>query len=125
MTRDVSVELPAGEGASGTASQDPVAASAALTKAGTANETTIGFLGALALAFFGGLILNLMPCVLPVLSFKALGLVQSGESGAHARKHALWYTAGVLASFALIGGAVLALRSAGQALGWGFQLQQP
>jgi len=124
MTRDVSVELPAGEGASGAASQDPVAASATLAPA-PGNDTAIGFLGALALAFFGGLILNLMPCVLPVLSFKALGLVQSGESGAHVRKHALWYTAGGLASFALIGGAGLALRSAGQAMGWGFQLQQP
>ncbi len=76
-------------------------------------------------ALIGGLILNLMPCVLPVLSFKALGLAQASRSHAHAKAHALWYTAGVLASFAVIGALVLALRSAGQALGWGFQLQQP
>src|SRR5690606_2638697 len=64
-------------------------------------------------------------CVLPVLSLKVLGLAQSGESRAHARSHALWYTAGVLVAFAAIGGLVLALRAAGQAAGWGFQLQHP
>ncbi len=85
----------------------------------------IGILGALLFAFLGGIVLNLMPCVLPVLSFKMIGLAQSGESLAKARSHALWYTAGVLVSFAAIGLLVIALRSAGQALGWGFQLQQP
>ena len=80
---------------------------------------------ALVLALAGGLLLNLMPCVLPVLSLKALGLAQSGESRAHARGHALWYTAGVLVAFTAIGALVIALRAAGQAAGWGFQLQQP
>lgn len=79
----------------------------------------------LLLALAGGLVLNLMPCVLPVLSLKVLGLAQSGESRGHARRHALWYTAGVLAAFTAIGALVLALRAAGQAAGWGFQLQQP
>lgn len=87
--------------------------------------SSIGILGALLFAFLGGIVLNLMPCVLPVLSFKVIGLAQSGESLAKARSHALWYTAGVLVSFAVIGLLVIALRSAGQALGWGFQLQQP
>ena len=87
--------------------------------------SSIGVLGALLFAFLGGIVLNLMPCVLPVLSFKVIGLAQSGESLAKARSHALWYTAGVLVSFAVIGLLVIALRSAGQALGWGFQLQQP
>lgn len=82
-------------------------------------------LAALALALLGGLILNLMPCVLPVLSLKALGLAGSGESPARARAHALWYTAGVLSSFVALGALAMALRHAGQALGWGFQLQQP
>ena len=54
-----------------------------------------------------------------------MGLAQSGESLAKARSHALWYTLGVLVSFAALGLLVIALRSAGQALGWGFQLQQP
>ncbi len=83
-----------------------------------------GWLPAILLALLGGLILNLMPCVLPVLSFKAMALAQAGSAG-HARRHALWYTAGVMSSFAALGIGVLALRSAGQALGWGFQLQQP
>jgi thiol:disulfide interchange protein len=80
---------------------------------------------ALLLALAGGLLLNLMPCVLPVLSLKALGLAQSGASRDHARGHALWYTAGVLSAFTAIGGLVIGLRAAGQAAGWGFQLQQP
>ncbi|MCZ8319779.1 MAG: protein-disulfide reductase DsbD [Silanimonas sp.] len=84
-----------------------------------------GLLAALALALAGGLILNLMPCVLPILSLKALGLAGSGESPAKARAHALWYTAGVVLSFAALGAGALALREAGLALGWGFQLQQP
>ncbi len=79
----------------------------------------------LLLALAGGLVLNLMPCVLPVLSLKVLGLAQSGESRQHARRHALWYTLGVLVAFAAIGALVLALRAAGQAAGWGFQLQHP
>jgi thiol:disulfide interchange protein DsbD len=66
-----------------------------------------------------------MPCVLPVLSIKAVSVLESGESPARARSHALMYTAGVLASFAIIGVAIVALRSAGHALGWGAQLQQP
>ena len=87
-------------------------------------RTTNLFL-ALLLAFGGGLILNLMPCVLPVLSLKALSLADSGRSGGHARTSALWYTAGVLLSFMAVGAIALALRAAGQAMGWGFQLQQP
>ncbi|MBP1475314.1 protein-disulfide reductase DsbD [Frateuria sp. MAH-13] len=80
---------------------------------------------ALLLALGGGLVLNLMPCVLPVLSIKAVGLLESGESPARARAHAIAYTAGVLVSFVALGLGILALRSAGHALGWGTQLQQP
>ncbi len=85
----------------------------------------LGLLTVLLLAVGGGLILNLMPCVLPVLSLKALSLAGSGETPGRARRHALWYTAGVLVSFVALGGLALALRQAGLALGWGFQLQQP
>lgn len=85
----------------------------------------LGLLAALSFALLGGLILNLMPCVLPILSLKALGLAGSGESPAKARAHALWYSAGVVLSFAALGALVLGLRAAGLALGWGFQLQQP
>lgn len=80
---------------------------------------------AIGLALLGGVILNLMPCVLPVLSLKVVGLAHSGESVQRARSHALWYTAGVITSFAVIGSLVLGLRAAGQAIGWGFQLQHP
>jgi len=90
---------------------------------GAASPTTL--ITALLLALVGGLILNLMPCVLPILSLKVLGVAQSGESRQRARSHALWYTAGVLVAFAVIGALVLALRAAGQAAGWGFQLQHP
>ncbi len=121
MTRTLVVELPAGAGAQITSSSVAAAVNVAPVK----DADSIDLLLALLLAFGGGLILNLMPCVLPVLSFKALGLAQGGASHGHARAHALWYTLGVLASFAAIGAAVLALRSAGNALGWGFQLQQP
>ncbi|MGH7325690.1 MAG: protein-disulfide reductase DsbD family protein [Candidatus Rokuibacteriota bacterium] len=81
---------------------------------------------ALALALMGGLVLNLMPCVLPVLSVKTLALVAHGGSDSAAmRRHGLAYTAGVLISFAIVAGALLALRAGGEQVGWGFQLQSP
>ena len=86
----------------------------------------LSLLQAAALALAGGLVLNLMPCVLPILSVKALGLVRHA-SGRRAvlRAHGLAYTAGVLASFALVAGTLIGLRAGGQQLGWGFQLQSP
>jgi thiol:disulfide interchange protein/DsbC/DsbD-like thiol-disulfide interchange protein len=81
---------------------------------------------AVGLAFLGGLILNLMPCVFPVLSIKVLGLVRhAGESAARVRLHGLAYTAGVLASFLGLAGLLLALKGGGATIGWGFQLQSP
>jgi thiol:disulfide interchange protein DsbD len=80
---------------------------------------------ALFAALLGGLVLNLMPCVLPVLSLKAIAILESGESPQKARHHVLWYTAGVMLSFAVVGLAVIILRKAGLIYGWGFQLQQP
>jgi thiol:disulfide interchange protein DsbD len=80
---------------------------------------------ALLLAFAGGLILNLMPCVLPVLAIKAVGVLESGESRQRARIDALAYAAGVIATFLAIGLVILGLRGAGHAAGWGTQLQQP
>jgi thiol:disulfide interchange protein DsbD len=82
--------------------------------------------GLLGLAFLGGLILNLMPCVFPVLGLKVLGFVQQG--GGDARKiaaHGLAFAAGVLTSFWVLAGVLLALRRGGEELGWGFQLQEP
>ena len=79
---------------------------------------------ALLFAFLGGLILNLMPCVFPILAMKAVGLASGLARGA-ARKHALFYTAGVLVTFSGLAAALLAARSAGAAAGWGFQFQSP
>lgn len=83
------------------------------------------FLWVLLLALAGGLVLNLMPCVLPILSLKVLGLAQSGESAERARSHAMWYTLGVLVAFAVIGALMVGLRMLGNAVGIGFQLQHP
>jgi thiol:disulfide interchange protein DsbD len=81
---------------------------------------------AAALALAGGLVLNLMPCVLPVLSVKALALVRHGEGRTAAlRRHGAAYAVGVLATFAVVAGALLLLRAAGEQIGWGFQLQSP
>jgi thiol:disulfide interchange protein len=81
-------------------------------------------LAALGFAFLGGLILNIMPCVLPVLSMKALSFAGGAHSG-QARTHGLLYALGVLATFLALAGVLLLLRGAGEAVGWGFQLQIP
>jgi len=130
ITRDVAVDLQSGAVANGvTVPGAPTApsAGAAPTDAATApvGPLQTSLFAALLLALGGGLILNLMPCVLPVLSLKAVSLLESGENPARRRRHALAYTAGVLASFLALGLGILALRSAGHALGWGTQLQQP
>lgn len=153
MTRRLTVALPAGKvgmpasapatttpapaSAATDAAPAPVAVSADATPPTAApvptapareappTRTTPGLLTALLLALGGGLVLNLMPCVLPVLSLKALALAQNGQDRGRARRQALAYTAGVLASMLALGALVLALRHAGLALGWGFQLQQP
>lgn len=81
---------------------------------------------ALAAALLGGLILNLMPCVLPVLAIKVLGFASHGHHGhASHRAQGLAYTLGVVLSFVALGGLMLGLRATGEQLGWGFQLQSP
>ena len=76
-------------------------------------------------ALVGGLLLNVMPCVFPILSLKALSLARAGESEAQARAEGLAYTAGVVVACLALGAALLALRAAGQQVGWAFQLQEP
>jgi thiol:disulfide interchange protein/DsbC/DsbD-like thiol-disulfide interchange protein len=83
-----------------------------------------GWWQALLLGFLGGAILNLMPCVFPILSLKLLGLAVSVHR-AEERRHSLAYAAGVVISFAALGGLLLTLRAGGAAIGWGFQLQSP
>ena len=76
-------------------------------------------------ALLGGLLLNIMPCVFPILSLKAIALARAGESEAKARAEGLAYTAGVVLACIALGGLLLALRAAGEQVGWAFQLQQP
>ncbi len=81
---------------------------------------------ALVLGLLGGLILNLMPCVLPVLAIKVFGIADLARAErSHVVKHGLAYLAGVLASMAALASVVITLRAAGTAVGWGFQLQNP
>ena len=80
---------------------------------------------ALGAALLGGLILNLMPCVFPVLAIKILALSRHAHDARQQRLSGLAYSAGVILSFVLLAGGLLALRSTGQQLGWGFQLQNP
>lgn len=89
------------------------------------DEDALGFVLALLGAFVGGLILNLMPCVLPVLAIKLLGFAQHSRAHRAHRVAGMAYTAGVVLSFLALGAGVLALRAAGEQLGWGFQLQSP
>lgn len=111
----------------GTAPASPQPPTPTMSKGASpqASPLATGLPFALLLAFVGGLILNLMPCVLPVLAIKAVGVLENGESRQRARRHALAYAAGVIATFLAIGLAILGLRDAGRAIGWGTQLQQP
>ena len=86
----------------------------------------LGLLAALGLALLGGAILNLMPCVFPVVSIKVLGFIEQARGKpARLRAHGLAFAAGVMVSFWVVAGILLALRAQGEALGWGYQLQSP
>lgn len=90
----------------------------------TGSAGAAGWPLALSFAFLGGLILNLMPCVLPVLSIKVLGIVEhSGEAPGRAWRGGIVYALGVLATFWVLAAILLGLRAAGEHVGWGFQLQ--
>ncbi|WP_409767759.1 protein-disulfide reductase DsbD family protein [Ferrovibrio sp.] len=92
----------------------------------TASLDWSAILQAALLALLGGVILNLMPCVFPVLSIKILALVEhAGQGRARMRRHGMAYTLGVLLSFAALAVLLLGLRAAGAQIGWGFQLQMP
>jgi thiol:disulfide interchange protein DsbD len=102
------------------------AATKAATKPPTTAASGLTSITAIGLAFLGGIILNLMPCVFPVLFLKGLALVQSsGEERSRLRSHGLVYTLGILVSFWIIVAALLILRAGGSQAGWGFQLQSP
>lgn len=86
--------------------------------------STSTFMLSVLAAIVGGVLLNLMPCVFPVLSLKALSLMQQSDKS-HQKQHGWAYTAGAIATFTLIAAIMFSLRNAGQAIGWGFQLQSP
>ncbi len=89
-------------------------------------EGRLGLGLALLFAFLGGVLLNLMPCVFPVLALKAYGFVRTVQAGGRRTSaHALAYTLGIVATMLLLAGSVLVLRALGHAVGWGFQFQEP
>jgi len=99
------------------------AALAAIPKTG--DNTPLSPLWVLGFALIGGVILNLMPCVFPVLSIKAMSFSRDHQTQIEKQAHGLAYTFGVILSFVAIAGIMLGLRAAGEAIGWGFQLQSP
>jgi thiol:disulfide interchange protein DsbD len=118
VRRGFATEAPILEAAS--AAPPPAASTAPSAPAPGA----LGFAGAIVLAFLGGIVLNAMPCVFPMLALKALGIAQTAHGGA-ARRHGLFFLVGVLATFLLLAGVLIALQAGGAAIGWGFQLQDP
>lgn len=82
-------------------------------------------LTAMLAAFIGGIILNFMPCVFPVISLKALGLLRHSDNAAHARREGLGFLLGVVITMVALAAILLAVRAGGTAVGWGFQLQSP
>ena len=116
------VKLGPDMGLAFTATPGKVAATSAAPAGGGASG---GFWVALGGAVLGGLLLNIMPCVFPILSLKALSLARSGSAESEARGEALAYTAGVILVCAALGATVLGLRAAGGLAGWAFQLQDP
>jgi thiol:disulfide interchange protein DsbD len=94
--------------------------------ANNTGEADVVLSTAMLLALLGGVILNLMPCVFPVLSIKALALIKHAQQHPkETRLHGLAYTLGILLSFALLGGVLIALKAGGAQIGWGFQFQSP
>ncbi|MEO6095475.1 MAG: protein-disulfide reductase DsbD domain-containing protein [Fibrobacteria bacterium] len=122
----VSGNPPSAPGSAGSESGQPTAGAPPGSGVGSAQSGFVKLLLMLLLAFTGGLILNLMPCVLPVLSLKIFDFVKrAGQSRWKIFSHGLVFTAGVLISFWFLAGLLLILRSGGSELGWGFQLQSP
>lgn len=100
-------------------------AARAAPPAGATPASALTFGAALLGALIGGLILNLMPCVFPVLAIKVVAFARQADDHRAHRAAGLAYTAGVVLSFLALGGLLLGLRAAGEQLGWGFQLQSP
>ena len=110
----------------GAAVDTPIVAGAASPSAPAPDPSATGLIGTALLALLGGLVLNLMPCVFPVIGLKILGFAQAaGQDRRKVIAHGLTFAAGVLISFWILAGLLAALRAGGDQLGWGFQLQSP
>ncbi|HEY9300646.1 MAG TPA: protein-disulfide reductase DsbD domain-containing protein, partial [Phormidium sp.] len=106
--------------------QAKIGATASAPPKAATTTSSIPVWQAMFFALLGGIVLNLMPCVFPVLSLKALSIAQTAQkSTKEARMSGIAFTAGVLVSFAVLAIALISLRSVGQQIGWGFQLQSP
>ena len=125
VTDDGAWEVQTGPGAplAGVTGSGALDLSGDQTGAGGVSGT--GLLQAAVFALLGGLLLNLMPCVFPILAMKAAALAGSAHDRGEARRDGLAFLAGVLISFLVLAGVLLAVRAGGQAIGWGFQLQSP
>jgi len=119
------IAVEAGPPLSGTTGSGDLAPAPEGRPAAAERGSAAGFLQAALFALLGGLILNLMPCVFPILAMKAAALAGAAHDAPRARRDGLAFLAGVLSTFLLLAGVLLALRAAGQAAGWGFQLQSP
>ncbi len=107
-------------------SEEPSKSAGSQPQAAVTAQPQTGILAALLLAFIGGLILNLMPCVLPIISIKIMGFVESGhQSRAAALRSSLFFSAGILASVLSLAAVIIAFRTLGFSFGWGFQFQYP
>ena len=122
----VAVTIPVADGPAPAVGGSFAPTSGAASGAGAKNAAPSGLLGVLGLAFLGGVILNLMPCVFPVLGIKIMGFMhQAGSDRAKVKAHGLAFAAGVLVSFWTLAGVLLMARAGGAQLGWGYQLQVP
>ena len=122
---DYEVSAKTGAALAGAAGTTPMGETGGKAAPAAGSEGATGLLAALGLALLGGLVLNLMPCVFPILSMKATTLVGHAEHPEGARAQGLAFTAGVVLSFLALAGALIAAKAAGEAVGWGFQLQSP
>ena len=120
----VSPELAAALKANAASQQAPVNVAGQPLNSSDSSDA-MSFLPALLLALIGGMILNLMPCVFPVLAIKVMGFAQHAHDRRVRMASGVAYTAGVVLSFVALGSLMLILRAGGEALGWGFQLQSP
>ncbi len=125
MTAPLKGAWPTSSAGTGGELSDELKAALAANAARASSSSSLGFWTALLTALIGGMILNLMPCVFPVLSIKVLAFARDGQSKRQHRMNGLAYSVGVVLSFVALGALLLSLRAAGEQLGWGFQLQSP